>query len=244
MVKLSSRPHEEKMLFEIEVIETIQRTPDIKSIRFKRPQGFNYLAGQYMFITLRSGSDEMTKHFTISSSPTEDFLEVTKRLTSHPFANALATLKAGDKVSVHGPYGNFTFQGEYHKVGMLSGGIGITPLRSMIKYSTDKRLDASIILLYSNRGDGDIAFKDELEEMQRQNTYISLINTITNPSPSWKGMTGRIDAEAVKKCAPDYMERTFYTSGPQKMVDAMVSILRDLKLPEEQIKQEYFPGYD
>lgn len=32
-----------------------------------------------------------------------------------------------------GPYGDFTFQGEYEKVGMLTGGIGITPLRSMIK---------------------------------------------------------------------------------------------------------------
>ncbi len=232
------------MPFEIEVIETIQRTPDIKSIRFRRPQEFNYLAGQYMFITLGSGSDEMTKHFTISSSPTEDLLEITKRLTGHPFANSLAALKAGDKVSMDGPYGNFTFEGEYSKVGMLSGGIGITPLRSMIKYSTDKRLETSIILLYSNRHENDIAFRDELEEIQEQNPNIKLINTITRPRPGWRGMIGRINAEAVEKFMPDYAERTFYTSGPQRMVDAMVSILKDLKLPEEQIKQEYFPGYD
>lgn len=232
------------MPFEIEVIETIQRTPDIKSIRFRRPQGFNYLAGQYMFITLSHCSDRMTKHFTISSSPTESFLEITKRLTGHEFANALADLKVGDRVSVNGPYGGFTFQGEYHKIGMLSGGIGITPLRSMIKYSTDKHLETSIILLYSNRHEDDIAFRDELEEIEKQNHNIKLINTITRPGPGWKGLIGRINAEMVNKFAPDYMERTFYTSGPQKMVDAMVSILRDLKLPEEQIKQEYFPGYD
>ncbi len=232
------------MSFETEVIETIQRTPDIKSIRFRRPQGFNYLAGQYMFITLSSGSNQMNKHFTISSSPTESFLEITKRLTGHEFANALANLKVGDHVSLNGPYGDFTFQGEHHKIGMLSGGIGITPLRSMIKYSTDKHLETSIILLYSSSHEDDIAFRDELEEAGKQNHNIKLINTITRPGPGWKGLTGRIDAEMVKKFMPDYMERTFYTSGPQKMVDAMVSILRDLKLPEEQIKQEYFPGYD
>jgi glycine betaine catabolism B len=122
------------MPFETSVVEVIQRTPDIKSIRFEKPKGFGYLAGQYIFITLGGGPDKMTKHFTLSSSPTEGFLEITKKLTGHPFSNALAGLRPDDKVSIAGPYGEFTFQGEYDNIGMLSGGIGVTPLRSMIKY--------------------------------------------------------------------------------------------------------------
>jgi ferredoxin-NADP reductase len=232
------------MPFDVDVIETIQRTPDVKSIRFSRPQEFNYLAGQYMFITLGGGPDMMTKHFTISSSPTEEFLEITKRLTGHEFANALAGLKVGDKVSIDGPYGGFTFQGEYDKIGMLSGGIGITPLRSMIKYSTDRGLKGSIVLLYSNGHEDDIAFGSELDAIQRKNPHINVINTITRPGPGWTGTTGRIDAGMVMRFIPDYPERVFYTSGPQRMVDAMVSLLRGLKIPESQIKQESFPGYD
>ena len=231
------------MNFETNVIETIQRTPYVKSIRFTKPQGFDYLPGQYLFITLGSDSDQMTKHFTISSSPTENFLEITKRLTGHPFANALANLEKGDKVSIMGPYGDFTFQGEYEKVGMLTGGIGITPLRSMIKYSINKDLGANIILLYSSSHEDDIVFGEELAEIQEQSDNIKVIETITRPGANWKGLTGRIDAEMVKKFIPDYSERVFYTSGPQKMVDAMASILRELKVPEMQIKQEYFPGY-
>lgn len=234
----------EKMIFETDVIETIQRTPDIKSIRFEKPQGFHHLAGQYIFITLGDGPEKITKHFTISSSPTEDFLEITKRLTGHPFANGLASLVTGDKVSMMGPYGDFTFQGEYDKVGMLSGGIGITPLRSMIKYSIDKKLNANITLLYSNSLESDIAFKDELETIQRENPNVKVIETVTRPGPDWKGVSGRINSEMVKKFIPDYLEHIFYTSGPQKMVDAMVSLIRELDVPEEQIKQEYFPGYD
>ena len=232
------------MPFETNVVETIQRTPDIRSIRFEKPRRFRYLAGQYIFITLGGGPDKMTKHFTLSSSPTENFLEITKKLTGHPFSNALADLNSGDKVSITGPYGDFTFQGEYDKVGMLSGGIGITPLRSMIKYSIDKKLSASITLLYSNSHENDIAFGDELEGVQREKPNIKVIETITKPELDWKGVTGRINAEMVKKFMPDYVERTFYTSGPKKMVDAMVSLLRELGVPEEQIKQEYFPGYD
>ncbi len=232
------------MLFETCVVETIQRTPDIKSIRFEKPQGFSYLAGQYIFITLGGGPDRMEKHFTLSSSPTESFLEITKRLTGHPFSNALAGLNSGDKVSIRGPYGEFTFQGEYDKVGMLSGGIGITPLRSIIRYSIDKELGTNIILLCSNRSESDIAFRNELEGMQREKPDIKVIETITRPEPEWKGVTGRINAGMVKKFMPDYIERTFYTSGPPKMVEAMISLLRELGVPEEQIKQEHFYGYD
>ena len=232
------------MNFETNVVETIQRTPDIKSIRFEKPSGFNYFAGQYIFITLGDGSEQMTKHFTLSSSPTENFLEITKRLTGHPFSNALASLSSDDKVSMMGAFGDFTFQGEYDRVSMLSGGIGITPLRSMIKYSIDRRLSSDMILLYSNRFENDIAFRDELDEMQAKNPNIKVIETITKPGLEWKGISGRIDAEMVKKFIPDYLERTFYTSGPQKMVDTMTSILRELGVPEKQIKQEYFPGYE
>jgi glycine betaine catabolism B len=232
------------MNFETNVVETIQRTPDIKSIRFEKSRGFNYLAGQYIFITLGDGPDQMTKHFTLSSSPTESFLEITKRLTGHPFANVLANLHTGDKVSMMGAFGDFTFQGEYDKVGMLSGGIGITPLRSMIKYSVDMKLDADIILLYSNRFENDIAFRNELEDVQIENPNIKIVEIITKPKPEWEGVSGRINAEMVKEFIPDFMERTFYTSGPQKMVDAMVSLLRELEVPDKQIKQEYFPGYD
>ncbi len=229
------------MQFETDVNEMVKRTKDIISVRFDKPDRFDYLPGQYMFITLGSGDSEMTKHFTISSSPTESFLEVTKRLTGHPFANAIASLKIGDTVKINGPYGDFTFSGEYRKVGMLSGGIGITPLRSMVKYSTDNKLGSNIILLYSNGHEDDIAFKNELEELQKQNSHFKVVNTVTRPGPDWKGITGRINVEMVKKFIPDYLECTFYSSGPQKMVDAMVSLLREMNTPEGQIKVEYFP---
>jgi ferredoxin-NADP reductase len=230
------------MLFETRVIEVIQRTPDVKSVRFEKPQGFSYLAGQYVVLVLGNSSDPMKKPFTLSSSPTEGFLEITKKLTGHPFSNALAALKPGDKVSINGPYGEFIFHEEYENIGMLSGGIGITPLRSMIKYLVDKKLKNNIILLYSNSSENDIAFREELEDAQKKHPNIKIIDTITRPGPDWKGVTGRINAEMVKKFIPDYRERTFFTCGPTKMVESMVSLLEELEIPEKQIKREIFPG--
>jgi ferredoxin-NADP reductase len=231
------------MQFETYVIQIILRTRNARSIRFKRPEGFSYLPGQWISVTL-GGDRQKTKPLSLSSSPTEGFLEVTKRLTGHEFSDALDALKVGDKVSIRGPYGNFTFQGEYDKIGMLSGGIGITPLRSMIRYSTDKRLKTSIILLYSSRHEDNIVFKDDLNEMQMRNPNLKVVNTITEPAQGWKGITGRINRQMIEKALPDYAKRIFYTSGPQPMVHAMRAILSEMGLPEKQIKQEYFTGYE
>jgi ferredoxin-NADP reductase len=143
-----------------------------------------------------------------------------------------------------GPFGDFTFNGEHKKIGMLSGGIGITPLRSMIKYSTDKGIGTDIILLYSNRSEDDIAFNDEFERLQKRNTNIKVVNTVTRPGPSWRGVSGRIDDGMIKKYMPDYIDRIIYTSGPIKMVDSMLILLKELNAPEKQIRKEYFLGFD
>jgi ferredoxin-NADP reductase len=232
-----------RLLYDVDVKNLVQRTRDILSVRFAKPDGFNYLAGQYMFITLEVGGGDITKHLTISSSPTEKFLEITKRLTGHPFANALSSLEPGDVVRIKGPYGKFVL-GDYKKIGMLSGGIGITPLRSMIRYSADKAINTDIVLIYSNKNENDIGFKDEFQELQRYNPNLKVIYTITEPSRNWNGLTGRINSEMIMKCLPDYRERVFYISGPAQMANAMQILLSDLKIPENRIRKEYFSGFD
>ena len=232
------------MMFEADVKESIQRTRDIISVRFARPAGFDYSPGQFIFVIVGSGDDEVTKHLSISSSPTEDFLEVTKRLTGHPFSDALAALKEGDKVLLRGPFGKFTYAGEHKKIGMLSGGIGITPLRSIIKYIFDEMLDTDIVLIYSNSREDDIAFENEFEEMKKRYPKFNIVNTVTMPGPSWTGLTGRITADMIKNYMPDYMNRVFYISGPTRMVDSMLILLKEIDIPEEQIKKEFFTGYD
>ncbi len=229
--------------FETEVIQLVQRTDEAKSVRFKKPAGFDYLPGQWIFLTVGQHDEQKTKPLSLSSSPTEDFLEVTKELTGHEFSNALAALNVGDKAAMFGPHGEFTFHGEYDKICMLSGGIGVTPQRSMIRYATDKLLATDIIMLYSSRHEDSIAFIDDFNEMQKRDHNLNVVITITRPGSKWKGLTGRISEELIKKTVPDYQERIFYISGPPPMVDAMSTLLKELMLPEPHIKQENFLGY-
>jgi ferredoxin-NADP reductase len=232
------------MELETNLKEIIRRTQNVKSFRFPRPASLNYKAGQFMFVTIRNAKGEMKKHFTMSSSPTEkDFIEFTKKLTGSDFSNALDALKLGDWVKIKAPFGSFTFEGKHNKIGMLSGGIGITPLRSICRFCTDMKLETKITLIYGNHSEGDIIFGNELKDMQKTNKNLQVIFTLTEPSAGWNGHTGRINKELVTKEIPDYIERIFYTCGPPAMVNGMSSLLRELNVPEEQILAENFPGY-
>ena len=127
------------MKFETNFQEIIQRTHDVTSFRFPRPDGLDYKAGQFLFVTIKQGDKELSKHFSFSSSPTEkDHIEFTKKLTDHEFSEALKSVKVGDWARIDAPYGQFTFEGEYPKIALLSGGIGVTPFISICKNATTR----------------------------------------------------------------------------------------------------------
>src|SRR4030042_6743233 len=101
------------MKFETNVKEIIPRTPNVTSFRFPRPPELDYKPGQFLFITIKQGDKELSKHFSFSSSPTEkDHIEFTKKLTDHEYSEALKSVKVGDWARIDAPYGQFTFEGE------------------------------------------------------------------------------------------------------------------------------------
>ncbi len=232
------------MKFETSVEEIIPRTSDVASFRFPKPGGLTYKAGQYMLVTILSSGKELIHPFSISSSPTEEaHIEFTKKFTPHEYSLALKTLHLGDWARIDAPYGKFTFEGQYPKIALLTGGIGITPFRSIIKYATDMHLDTEIALFYGCRSPSDIAFKDELEQMQKQNKNLKLVFTVNEPDSGWTGPVGNITPDLVTMELPDYKERIFYACGPPGMVTAMANLMKELGLPETQLKLENFAGY-
>jgi len=234
--------------FETKVINTIQRTHDVKSFRFAVPGEIDFKPGQFFVLTIKINGQNVTKHFSFSNSPTEKgYVEITKRITKSEFSQALDKLRVGDWARLKMPYGFFTFEGEYEKIAFLIGGIGITPVRSICKFACDKKLLADILLIYANRTEDDIAFYEDFLQMEAENKKLRVIYTLDNPidKTSWKGRIGFINSDMVKEEIPDYFERIFYICGPPKMVDHLKSLLSDeLKLEKGKIKWEHFLGYE
>jgi ferredoxin-NADP reductase len=232
------------MKLETTISEIIPRTADVSSYRFRRPAELTYKPGQFFFVTIKQDEKELTHHFSFSSSPTETgFFEFTKKFTDHEYSLALKASKVGDWVKIDAPYGQFTFEGEYPKIALLAGGIGITPFISIIKNATDKHFNGKVVLFFGCRTEGDIAFQRELEEMQRQNKNLKVFFIVNQPSNNWRGATGIITTDMIRKELHDFNEYVFYTCGPPPMVKAIEAIITSLGLPKEQMKQEYFTGY-
>ena len=232
------------MKWETKIQEIIPRTADVNSYRFARPVDLIYKPGQYFFVTLKQGDRELTHHFSFSSSPTEkDHFEFTKKLTDHEYSLALKAVKAGDWARIDAPYGQFTFEGEYPKIALLAGGIGVTPFVSIIKNATDKPLNSKITLFYGCRTENDIAFRQELEKMQQENKNLKVVFSVNEASSQWKGQVGLINANMIMKELPDYKENMFYLCGPPPMVEAMEKLIVSIGLQKEKLKLEYFTGY-
>ncbi len=231
------------MKFETTVKEIIPRTSNVTSFRFPRPTELNYRAGQFFYVTIKSTGKELSKHFSFSSSPTEkEHIEFTKKFTDSEFSAALKMLKVGDWTHIEAPFGKFTYEDE-RNVGMLAGGIGITPLLSICKFCTDLQLSTKITLLYGSRTEADIAFREELETMQQQNKNFKVIFILNQADSNWQGAVGVVTADMIKREIPDYKETTFYTCGPPAMVEVMEKLVESLGLPKTQLKREYFAGY-
>ncbi len=232
------------MKLETSIQAVIKRNPNVISLRFPRPTELDYKAGQFFFVTLKKDDKELTHHFSFSSSPTTaGHIEFTKKLTDSEFSTALRSTKAGDWARIDAPYGKFIFEGEYPKIALLGGGIGITPFISMCQYATDKGLDSKIMLFYGCRTIEDVVFKEEFETLAKRNPNFKMMFVLSQPSSNWAGAKGYITADMVKQTLSDYADYVFFSCGPPAMVKGMQNLVGELGLPKEQLKIEYFSGY-
>jgi ferredoxin-NADP reductase/nitrite reductase/ring-hydroxylating ferredoxin subunit len=264
--KRKSPPQIELSLLEKDKIEGT----DVTSFKFSKQndQGgegaedktttLNYTAGQFAFFDIGGVYDDPKspiRHFTISSSPTENFIMFSTRIRDSPYKKRLSTLEEGANVKVRGPEGQFVLHQDYSKAAVfLSGGIGVTPFRSMIKYATDEQLPLKITMFDSNRNRDSILFKKEFDEWANKNKNLKIIYTISedeqqqssSTANDWKGEHGRIDKAMILKYLDNNIlnNSIFYICGPPSMLKAMQSLLQDnLEIPRERIKVEEFTGY-
>jgi glycine betaine catabolism B len=227
--------------YEASFIESVERNYNTKSFRFTRAQGFEYSAGQFFYLTLDKNK---VKHFSFSESPTQKgFIEFTTRLTGSEYKNAVNRLKPGDTVRIGGPNGEYTYKEEYEKIAFLSGGIGITAIRSICKYLGAKKPGTNVVFLYQNEQEKDILFKEDFEELAKRNRNMRIIDILKDPPDNWSGLTGEIDKTIVAQNIPDYAERMFYVSGPPSMVLSLIKVLIELGVDKKRIKMENFVGY-
>jgi len=236
------------MAFSSTLLEKIPRSSDTTSYRFSRPPEYEFLAGQWFTIALPTPDGPLDHHFSHADSPSEPAIELTTRLTGTDFKNRLDALPLGATANIEGPFGRFTFAYDAPKIAFLTGGIGITPVRSMLRYLADTagrgRMDGQeLAVFYGSMTEDGIVYKEDLDEFERVIPGLRVIHVITKPTEDWKGHAGFIGTETLGAELADPAEWTYYIVGPPPMVTAMEKVMERLDIPTGQRIVESFAGY-
>jgi ferredoxin-NADP reductase/uncharacterized protein YcbX len=231
------------------VVDSVRNeTPSVKTFRLRHPSGakipFHFLPGQFVTVTTGHGLEALQRCYTISSSPSQaEHCEITVKRDGSASALLHDRLGPGSRLTVTGPFGRFTFDGEAaDEIVMIAGGVGITPLMSKIRFLATRKWSGRVDLLYSVKTERDIIFRQELAELQRECPTFNVHVTVTSEERDWRGARGRLTAEWLRAVVPDIAGRLVHLCGPTAMAASAQKILHQLGVSASRIEVEAFGG--
>lgn len=237
------------MVQNIKLIKKHEIANGTMAFHFAKPEGMEYRAGQFADFTLidppETDAEGDMRGFSLASAPYEEDIMVATRMRDTAFKRVLKDLPIGTELKFDGPYGDFTLhKNETIPAVFIIGGIGVTPVRSMISQATHDKSSHKIILLHSSRTPADLPFYKDFADLAEENPHFTYIPVASDEAPKdWQGESGRVDAAMIKKHVPELATPKYYLSGPEGMVKAMRQLLVELEVDEDNIRTEEFSGY-
>jgi len=211
----------------------------VVTLRYSRPEGYSFRAGQWFRLFLQTAEGEVAETFSHCAAPGDPDLEMTTRLSGSAFKNALDALERGATVTISAPGGRLAIPEGAQTVCFLVGGVGITPVRSMLRdaLQTGRTFDDAL-LFYGNRDERCAPFAGEFSAMG--GIGVRTVLCFEQASVNWKGERGFITAETVLRHVDPLDGRRFLVAGPPVMVEAMERVLDEVGVPASARIVEHF----
>jgi ferredoxin-NADP reductase len=217
-------------------------------VRLARPEGFDFQPGQFVPVRVQIDGKPHVRCYSISSAPdTRGYLEISVRRQGLVSGTLHATMRPGATLAINRPAGQFVYPaGDDRPIALIAGGIGITPLLSMLRHAVASDPTRPVTLLYSARHEHDLAFLDELRVLAARHPQVKIAITLTQPVDAaradgerrWR--TGRVDADLIRQYVPAPAHTVFCMCGPSPMMAAMSALLTQVGVPASQIRFEHF----
>jgi ferredoxin-NADP reductase/DMSO/TMAO reductase YedYZ heme-binding membrane subunit len=234
---------------ELVVARMFDETHDVRTFRLVSPDGgplpFDHVAGQYLNLALMIDGERVNRSYTIASSPTRSaYCEISVKRTTDGYGSRHLheAWREGQRVKVSAPAGKFIFAGhESEHVVLIAGGIGITPMMSVVRSLTDRGWRGDIYLLFSVRLVRDVVFHEELAYLQARfpNLHVRIIVS-RDPETPWDGPRGQITRDIIAGFVPGLTHGPVLLCGPDPMMAAMRAILVGMGVPDAEVLQEAF----
>ena len=216
-------------------------THDTKTFRFDLPADatLDMLPGDYLYVHATINGKAVKRPYTPSSMPgaTGYFDLTVKHYENGLISKYLHEQKVGDGVLMSGPnQGGHWVDGMAKKVGFVAGGTGITPMISIIRWILTQRLDAELFLLFANKTEADIIFREEWEQDLRNHPNFHCYHVLEQPPAGWSQGTGRITDDVLRRhLPPSDPETVIFLCGPMPMVNPLEASLNRLGYSERAI---------
>jgi len=230
-----------------EVIENREELGDSRTLVLKpdNHDGFAFNPGQFSWIKSGKTPFGVGQH-PISMSSSGDVepggtVAFTIKDLGDWSGTEVPAIKTGQKIWLDGPHGVFSMDRE-QAMGyiFIGGGIGITPLYSMLQTMAEREDVRPVQLFYGASNLATMTFRDELAELAG-NMNLQVIPVLSNPGEDWKGDTGYVGEEVLKKYLPKQYKRFKYlVCGPKPLMDAMEEALPSLGIPPAHVLTERF----
>jgi predicted ferric reductase len=210
---------------------------------FDRRRPLDFAPGQFAWLRLRRWGLFTDHPFTIASGTrTDGTVEFTVRHLGD-YTRTLGRLSPGARVFLDGPHGSFSVD-HTRATGLvlLAGGVGITPMMSMLRTLADRGDRRPHRLLVSGSCPDDLLFTDELEDLQER-IHLTVVPTLTRPHPGWTGTTGRIDATMLATVLPGPFRRNqldYFLCGSAPFVNGVATALDEIGIPRQRVHTEQF----
>jgi ferredoxin-NADP reductase len=226
----------------VRILEIRQETPTVKSLKLDlMEQDFSFHSGQWVDCYAEIGGERLVAGYTLTSSvAVRETIELAVKKGDNSVTQFIhSEAAAGDMLYVDGGQGDIYFTREMgDSLVLIAGGIGITPLVSMVRTVRDSHPDVEATLVYSAYSPYEFVFREELEAMAKEHDNIHCFFTVTGPdAEGWNGRRGRINRELLMEVGAKSGD-LFFLSGPAPMAEAMQEILRGLGVSEESIRYE------
>ena len=219
----------------------IRDTHDTKTFRFGLPADaiLDMLPGDYLYVHATVNGKAVKRPYTPSSLPgaTGYFDLTVKRYENGLISKYLHEQKVGDRVLMSGPkQGGHWVDGMAKKVGFVAGGTGITPMISIIRWILTQRLDAELFLVFANKTEADIIFREEWDQALREHPTFHCYHLLEHPPAGWQQGIGRVTEEVLRRHLPaPGPETVIFLCGTMPMVDALEATLSKLGYSEQAI---------
>jgi len=222
----------------IELIEKKELTKDMYELKFSKPEGFDYKAGQFVQCLIPGDDKTTPRSYSISSTPTDDYLEFcVKYLPKGLASEFFKKMNTGETVVMRGPLGRFVCRDEAPSHVHVATGAGIAPIMGMIRDELEnKDKKHAVHLLFGLRFEDDLFWIDRLDQFTSLYDNFSYQITLSRPADTWEGLRGRVTEHL------DEHESThvFYICGSKEMVQDTKKLLSEKGVSKEQIHFEIF----